>query len=84
LNGLFLLTPNNETEAEILTSLKYQLRTAKLAAEELLKKGANVIITMGLGQGGEWNRNILMEAERVKAVFYRRRRRFQRRQRRNC
>lgn len=71
LNGLFLITPN-ETEAEILTSAKVtNVSTAKLAADELLKKGVqNVIITMG--SKGAFFRNeaesFLIEAERVNAV----------------
>jgi ribokinase len=71
LNGLFLLTPN-ETEAEILTSIEVSnVATAKLAAEELLKKGVqNVIITMGSKGAFFMNgtETFLMEAERVKAV----------------
>ncbi|MFB0944640.1 MAG: ribokinase [Spirosomataceae bacterium] len=71
LNGLFLLTPN-ETEAEILTSIEVtNVATAKLAADELLKKGVqNVIITMGSKGAFFMNETetFLMEAERVKAV----------------
>lgn len=71
LNGLFLITPN-ETEAEILTSVEVtNVATAKLAAEELLKKGVqNIIITMGSKGAFFMNKTetFLMEAERVKAV----------------
>lgn len=71
LNGLFLVTPN-ETEAEILTSIEVSnVATAKIAADELLKKGVqNVIITMGSKGAFFMNESesFLMEAERVKAV----------------
>lgn len=71
LNGLFLITPN-ETEAEILTSVEVtNVATAKLAADELLKKGVqNIIITMGSKGAFFMNKTeaFLMEAERVKAV----------------
>jgi ribokinase len=71
LNGLFLITPN-ETEAEILTSIEVtNVVTAKLAADELLKKGVqNVIITMGSKGAFFMNETetFLMEAERVNAV----------------
>lgn len=71
LSGLFLITPN-ETEAEILTTVAVSnVATAKLAAEELLKKSVqNVIITMGSKGAFFMNENesFLMEAERVNAV----------------
>ncbi len=71
LNGLFLITPN-ETEAEILTSVRVSnVATAKLAADELLKKGVqHIIITMGAKGAFFQNKteSFLMEAERVKAV----------------
>jgi ribokinase len=71
LNGLFLITPN-ETEAEILTSVKVtNVSTARLAADELLRKGVqNVIITMGSKGAFFMNKTetFLIEAERVNAV----------------
>lgn len=71
LNGLFLITPN-ETEAEILTNIEVSnAATARLAADELLKKGVqNIIITMGSKGAFFMNKTetFLMEAERVKAV----------------